>query len=48
MEQKAQVNLEYMFIIVGVVVIVTVVSLYIKTAANSAADAVQAQADTNA
>jgi len=36
MEEKAQVNLEYLLIIVGAVVIVTVVSLYIKGIANSA------------
>jgi uncharacterized protein (UPF0333 family) len=36
MEEKAQVNMEYLLIIVGAVVIVTVVSVYIKGIANSA------------
>jgi len=36
MEERAQVNLEYLLIIVGAVVIATVVSIYIKGIANSA------------
>ncbi|MFA5931227.1 MAG: hypothetical protein WC821_02865 [archaeon] len=35
MEEKAQVNLEYLLIITGAIAIVTVVSLYIKSTANT-------------
>ncbi|MFA5763758.1 MAG: hypothetical protein WC915_03010 [archaeon] len=47
MEERAQVNIEYLLIIVGAIAIVTVISLYIKNAANAAADAVKAQANQN-
>lgn len=46
MEERAQVNLEYLLIIIGAIIAVTVVSLYIKNAANSAAQAVKDQAQT--
>ncbi len=35
MEETAQVNLEYLLLIVGAVAIVTVISLYIKSTANT-------------
>ena len=35
MEETAQVNLEYLLIIVGAVAVVTIVSLYIKSVANT-------------
>ena len=47
MEEKAQVSLEFLLIIVGAVVIVTAVSIYMKNAANTAADAIQATVDSN-
>jgi uncharacterized protein (UPF0333 family) len=47
MEERAQVNLEYLLIIVGAILIVTTVSLYIKGIANSAAQSAQAVADSN-
>jgi uncharacterized protein (UPF0333 family) len=45
MEEKAQVNIEYLLIIVGAIVIVTTVSLYIKNAANATANAAKATAN---
>jgi uncharacterized protein (UPF0333 family) len=48
MEEKAQINLEYILIIAGAIIIVTAVSLYIKNAANAAADAAKAQNPENA
>ena len=49
MEEKAQVNMEYLLIIVGAIVVVTAVSLYIKGIANSAAQTAQQTAlDNNA
>ena len=45
MEERAQVHVEYLLMLVGVVVVVTVVSFYIKTTANSVAQATQAQAE---
>jgi uncharacterized protein (UPF0333 family) len=47
MEEKAQVNLEYLLIIAGAVAIVTVVSLYIKSSANTAAQTAQQQTEQN-
>lgn len=47
MEEKAQVHLEYLLIAVGVVVTVTIVALYIKETANSAAQATIEQANQN-
>ena len=47
MEEKAQVSLEFLLIIVGAVVIVTAVSIYMKSAANTAANAINATADAN-
>jgi uncharacterized protein (UPF0333 family) len=48
-EEKAQVNLEFLLLVVGGVVIVTAVALYIKSVANSAADAAitKSQQNTN-
>jgi len=43
MEERAQVNLEYLLIIVGAVVVVTIVSLYIKTTAIIAVDSANNQ-----
>jgi uncharacterized protein (UPF0333 family) len=39
MEEKAQVNLEYLLVILGAVIVVTVVSLYIKSTAETVTDA---------
>ncbi len=47
MEEKAQVHLEYLLIAIGAVVVVTVVALYIKETANSAAQATIDQANQN-
>ncbi len=47
MEQKAQVNLEYLLIIVGAIIIVTAVSLYIKSIANSATQTAVETANDN-
>jgi uncharacterized protein (UPF0333 family) len=47
MEEKAQINLEYILIIAGAIIIVTAVSLYIKNAANAAADAANAHTNQN-
>jgi len=48
MEEKAQVNLEYLLVIVAGVAIVTIVAIYIKGTANVAADATKSQAgETN-
>ena len=38
-EEKAQVNLEYLLIIAGAVIVVTLTSLYIKSASSSVANA---------
>jgi len=43
MEQKAQVNLEYLLIIVGAIVIVTIVSIYIKSVATTLTDTAKDQ-----
>ncbi len=48
MEEKAQVNVEYLLVIVAGVVVVTIVSLFIKNIANSTADAAVEAADINA
>ena len=48
MEEKAQVNLEYLLIVVGAVIIVTMVSIFIKGTASSITGAAQsAAADEN-
>jgi uncharacterized protein (UPF0333 family) len=47
LEEKAQVNLEYLLIIIAVIVIATAVALYIKTTANSASEAVIDKASSN-
>jgi len=41
MEEKAQVNMEYLLILAGAVVVVTVVALFIKNTANTVGGAVQ-------
>jgi len=46
MEERAQVNLEYLLIIVGAVAIVTVVSLYIKTTASTAVNTASTTANS--
>lgn len=46
-EEKAQVNLEFLLVVVGGIVIVTAVALYIKSAANSALDATKDQVNQN-
>ncbi len=48
MEEKAQVNLEYLLIVVGGIVIVTVASILIKNAANSVNQAIEEKAGVNA
>ncbi len=45
MEEKAQVNLEYLLIIVAGVALATIVAIYIKNTANSASEATKAQAN---
>jgi uncharacterized protein (UPF0333 family) len=47
MEEKAQVNLEFLLIIVGAVVVVSIVAIYMKSAANTAANAVTSASETN-
>ncbi len=47
MEERAQVNVEYLLIIVGAVAIVTVVALFVKNTANTVTQTGQAQADAN-
>jgi uncharacterized protein (UPF0333 family) len=47
MEEKAQVPIEFLLVVLGGIVIATTVALYVKNAANSASQAVQAQADAN-
>jgi uncharacterized protein (UPF0333 family) len=47
MEEKAQVNMEYLLLIVGAVVIVTAVSIFIKSTASSITEAAQAEVDAN-
>lgn len=44
MEEKAQVNLEYLLIVVAGVALVTIVAVYIKGTANVAANAAKDQA----
>ncbi len=44
MEEKAQVNLEYLLIVVAGVALVTIVAIYIKATANTAASAARDQA----
>jgi uncharacterized protein (UPF0333 family) len=44
MEEKAQVNLEYLLIIAGAVVIATAVGLFIKQSASSVTRSAQEQA----
>jgi len=39
MEEKAQINLEYLLIVLGAVIVVTVVSLYIKNIASTVTQA---------
>ncbi|MFA6268798.1 MAG: hypothetical protein WCW13_03925 [archaeon] len=39
MEEKAQVNLEYLLVITGAVVIVTIVTIFIKSSVNTTTDA---------
>ena len=46
MEEKAQVNLEYLLILVGAIAIVTIVSLYIKSTANVLTDSAKEQTNT--
>jgi uncharacterized protein (UPF0333 family) len=41
MEEKAQVNMEYLLLIVGTVVIVTTVSIFIKSSVNSITETAQ-------
>jgi len=48
MEERAQVNLEYLLILVGAIVIVTTISLYIKGMAGSAAQSAEQAANNNA
>jgi uncharacterized protein (UPF0333 family) len=47
MEEKAQVNIEYLLIIVGAVAVVTVVALFIKNTAGAVTEAGQIKADAN-
>ena len=44
MEEKAQVNMEYLLLIVGAVVVVTIVAIFIKSTASSITAAGQAEA----
>lgn len=44
MEEKAQVNLEYLLMVIAGVAIVTIVAVYIKGSANVTADAAKEQA----
>ena len=46
MEETAQVNFEYLLILVGAIAIVTIVSLYIKSTANTLTDAAKEQTKT--
>jgi uncharacterized protein (UPF0333 family) len=46
MEEKAQVNMEYLLILVGAIAIVTIVTLYIKSTANTLTDSAKAQNPT--
>jgi uncharacterized protein (UPF0333 family) len=43
MEEKAQVNLEYLLIVVAGVALVTITAIYIKGIANASATATQAK-----
>ncbi len=44
-EEKAQINLEYLLIVVAGVALVTIVAIYIKGIANTSADATRAKAN---
>jgi uncharacterized protein (UPF0333 family) len=44
MEEKAQINLEYLLVIAGAVVLVTIVSLFIKETTNTLQDTAKEQA----
>lgn len=44
MEEKAQVNLEYLLVVVAGVALVTIVAVYIKGTANVASNAAKEQA----
>ncbi|MDD3083951.1 MAG: hypothetical protein PHP82_02935 [Candidatus ainarchaeum sp.] len=41
MEEKAQVSLEYLLVVVGAIMVVTTVAVYIKSTAQSATQAIQ-------
>jgi len=43
MEERAQVNMEYLLILVGAIAVVTIVSLYIKSSANTLTNTAKAQ-----
>ncbi len=43
MEEKAQVSLEYLLIIIGAIIVVTTVAMYIKATAQSTTQAIQEQ-----
>jgi len=47
MEEKAQVNFEYLLLILGAIVTVSIVALYMKTTMNSANQAVTQTANQN-
>ena len=44
-EEKAQVNMEFLLVIAGAVVVVTVVALFIKSTANTLGTTAQEQAN---
>jgi uncharacterized protein (UPF0333 family) len=46
MEEKAQVNMEYLLILVGAIAVVTIVTIYIKNVANTVTETGQQQAKT--
>ncbi len=45
MEERAQINLEYLLIVVGAIVVVSTVALFMKSAANSVSDAAISKAN---
>ena len=45
MEESAQVNLEYLLIVVAGVALVTIAAVFIKGVANTSSDAAQSQAE---
>jgi uncharacterized protein (UPF0333 family) len=47
MEEKAQINLEYLLIVVAGVALATIAAIYIKGTANSASEATKTQATEN-